>query len=134
MNFDEWWNEDYDDSENPFEKDSFGYWAYAGWCAALAKPEQEPANRLKQLEREGCRYANECELEIKRLQNQGCAECGVKSSDGWALYCVKCSEPMREWLDLTDEEISQAVGCSSLNETYLSYFRKVIAKLKEKNT
>jgi hypothetical protein len=21
MNFDEWWNEDYDDSENPFEKD-----------------------------------------------------------------------------------------------------------------
>ena len=35
MNFDEWWNEDYDDKDNPFEKDSFGYWAYAGWCAAM---------------------------------------------------------------------------------------------------
>ena len=38
-----------------------------------------------------------------------------------------------QWVGLTDEEISQAVGCSSLTETYLSYFRKVIAKLKEKN-
>ena len=39
-----------------------------------------------------------------------------------------------QWVGLTDEEIAQAVGCSSLNETYLTYFRKVIAKLKEKNT
>lgn len=23
---------------------------------------------------------------------QGCAECGKKASDGWALYCVKCTE------------------------------------------
>jgi hypothetical protein len=23
---------------------------------------------------------------------QGCAECGVKTSDGYALYCVKCTE------------------------------------------
>lgn len=23
---------------------------------------------------------------------QGCAECGKKASDGWALYCVKCME------------------------------------------
>ena len=80
MNFDEWWNEDYDDKDNPFEKDSFGYWAYAGWCSAMQ----------------------------------------VEKRD-------------REWVDLTDEEISQAVGCSSLTETYLSYFRKVLAKLKEKN-
>lgn len=29
-------------------------------------------------------------------QEQGCAECGKKASEGWALYCVKCSEPMRE--------------------------------------
>jgi len=65
--------------------------------------------------------------------DKGCDECGVKASDGYALYCVKCSEPLREWLDLTDEEISQAVG-GSLNEMYLTYFRKVIAKLKEKNT
>ena len=133
MNFDDWWNKDYDDKDNPFEKDSFGYWAYAGWCAALAQPKQEPVSLLKQSEREGWRYANECELEIKLLQNQGCAECGAKSSDGWALYCVRCSEPLRKWVGLTDAEIAEAVGCP-LDEVYLADFRKVIAKLKEKNT
>ena len=45
---------------------------------------------------------------------------------------VDTAEPNRDWLDLTDAEISQAVG-SSLNEVYLTYFRKVIAKVKEKN-
>lgn len=40
-NFDDWWNEDYDDSQNPFEKDSFGYWAYAGWCAAMQVEKRE---------------------------------------------------------------------------------------------
>ena len=74
------------------------------------------------------------ELELKIVMlDEACANCGVKTSDGYALYCVKCSEPLREWLDLTDEEISQAVG-SPLDEVYLSDFHKVIAKLKEKNT
>jgi hypothetical protein len=66
-------------------------------------------------------------------KEQGCAECGVKTSDGYALYCVKCSEPMREWIGLTDAEIAQAVG-SPLDEVYLVDFRKVIAKVYEKNT
>jgi len=61
-----------------------------------------------------------------------CAECGVTTSDGYALYCVKCSEPIREWVDLTGDEIAEAVG-SQLDEVYLTDFRKVIAKLKEKN-
>ena len=26
----------------------------------------------------------------------GCAECGCKASDGWALYCLKCSESHTE--------------------------------------
>jgi len=43
-------------------------------------------------------------------------------------------EPDELWVGLTDEEIAEAVGNRSLNETYLRYFRKVIAKLKEKNT
>ena len=74
------------------------------------------------------------ELELKIVMlDEACANCGVKTSDGYALYCVKCSEPLREWLDLTDEEISQAVG-SPLDEIYLTDFRKVIAKLKNKNT
>jgi hypothetical protein len=33
-NFNDWWNGDYDDSANPFEKDSAAYWAWAGWQAA----------------------------------------------------------------------------------------------------
>ena len=33
MTFDEWWDKDIDDSENPYRKDSPIYWAYAGWQA-----------------------------------------------------------------------------------------------------
>lgn len=32
--FNAWWDGDYDDSENRFEKDSAAYWAWAGWQAA----------------------------------------------------------------------------------------------------
>ena len=32
--FNEWWNGDYEDPANPFEKDSHGYWAFEGWQAA----------------------------------------------------------------------------------------------------
>ena len=32
--FNVWWNGDYDDSDNRFEKDSAAYWAWAGWQAA----------------------------------------------------------------------------------------------------
>jgi len=39
---------------------------------------------------------------------------------------------MREWVGLTDEEIANAVG-SPIDEVYLADFRKVEAKLKEKN-
>ena len=39
--FNDWWNNDYDDSTNPYEKDTFAYWAWAGWQAALAQPAQE---------------------------------------------------------------------------------------------
>lgn len=40
--------------------------------------------------------------------------------------------PKREWVELTDEEIAQAVG-SPLDEVYLADFRKVEDKLKVKN-
>ena len=32
--FNDWWDSDYDDSENPYEPDSAAYWAWAGWQAA----------------------------------------------------------------------------------------------------
>ena len=39
----------------------------------------------------------------------------------------------REWVSLTDEEIAQVVG-SPLDEVYLIDFRRVMKKLKERNT
>jgi hypothetical protein len=39
--FNDWWDSDYDDSHNPYERDSFAYWAWVGWQAALA---QEKSN------------------------------------------------------------------------------------------
>jgi hypothetical protein len=62
-----------------------------------------------------------------------CAECGKKSSDGWALYCVKCSE--REWVGLTKEELQEISefhfhGALSGRE----FYDDIEAKLKEKNT
>ena len=33
--FDEWWDSYRHDNANPFDTDSFAYWAWAGWKAAL---------------------------------------------------------------------------------------------------
>ena len=68
---------------------------------------------------------------IKEL-DKGCAECGVKTTDGYALYCVKCSEPMREWVELTDEEIRDVHWSKPMDE--YSFARAIEAKLKEKNS
>ena len=35
--FDEWWDSDLHDNANPFDTDSFAYWAWEGWQAALAQ-------------------------------------------------------------------------------------------------
>jgi hypothetical protein len=71
---------------------------------------------------------------------EGCAECGKKSSDGWALYCVKCSETSREWQGLTDEEMSEAYNVNySIYKEHVEYvdfvliYRAIEAKLKQKN-
>ena len=44
---------------------------------------------------------------ITELEKQDikCAGCNRQASYGYALYCVQCSQPMREWLPLTDEQI-----------------------------
>ena len=55
------------------------------------------------------------------------------------IHCPSCLHSFsivpvakREWVSLTDEEIAYAVG-SPIDEVYLADFRKVEAKLKEKN-
>ena len=66
------------------------------------------------------------------MLEKGCAECGVKTSEGYALYCVKCSAPMREWVGLTNEEMDFLFPHGS--SVWLRDTVKIVeAKLKEKN-
>jgi hypothetical protein len=67
----------------------------------------------------------------KAMIEKGCAECGVKASDGYALYCVKCSEPMREWIELTKDDVDSWPLLES--PTVYEFSKYVEAKLKEKN-
>ena len=73
--FDEWWDGDRRrDNANPFQTDSFAYWAFEGWQAALAQPVQEP---LAWLYPEG----------LKALQNGKC----------WTAYPTQhedCNTPL----------------------------------------
>ncbi len=41
--------------------------------------------------------------------------------------------PQREWVEITDEQIAEAIG-DSIDDVYFADFRKVIAKVKEMNT
>ncbi len=72
-------------------------------------------------------------------REEGCAECGKKASEGWALYCVKCSEPVREWQGLTDDEIKHLwyEACQTnlelTSQLIVHLARNIEAKLKEKN-
>jgi hypothetical protein len=71
-------------------------------------------------------------------REEGCAECGKKSSEGWALYCVKCNE--REWQGLTDGEVEEVERWVEFKEEGSGriptgkLIRYIEAKLKEKNT
>jgi hypothetical protein len=57
----------------------------------------------------------------------------IADTDAGVKYIpVYAAPPKREWVGLTDEEIAQVVG-SPLDEVYLTDFRRVIAKLKERN-
>jgi|AntAceMinimDraft_9_1070365.scaffolds.fasta_scaffold273678_1 hypothetical protein len=73
---------------------------------------------------------------IRHMEDQpkesGCAECGCKAEDGWALYCLKCGESQREWVGLTDANIAQLrrEGAHSVSD---KDFSAIEAKLREKN-
>ena len=62
-------------------------------------------------------------------------EAKLKRANELAEYRLKLLVQMPEqkpWVSLTNDEIAQTVG-SPLDEVYLSDFRKVEAKLKERN-
>jgi hypothetical protein len=65
----------------------------------------------------------------KSQNEEGCAGCGKQASEGWALYCVKCSE--REWVGLTDEEIKSLLWEARVDN--LAFARAIEAILKTKN-
>jgi hypothetical protein len=62
----------------------------------------------------------------KACFERGCA-CYDDRLDKDAVEVVR-----KEWVDLTDDEIAEAVG-DPLDMVYLQDFRKVLAKAKEKN-
>lgn len=86
---------------------------------------------------ERCGEVNPAEIHTCTPKSEeGCAECGKKSSDGWALYCVKCSE--REWQGLTENEKEllwdEAVeGREHFCSQFGDFADAIEAKLKEKN-
>lgn len=148
--FNAWWDSDYDDSTNPYEKDTFAYWAWAGWQAALAQPTQEPVcpeckagvlyecvacssnNYPAQPAQEPVAYWN---------FNSGFSHCMIDQLNEAAkknpapLYSAPLQRP---WVDLTDKEIdviyeqhhNQYGECESPN---FGYERAIEAKLKERN-
>jgi hypothetical protein len=88
---------------------------------ALAQPEQEPVAWVRDL----TSPQPHCVTSMKYLS--------IADTDAGVKYIpVYAAPPKREWVGLTDEEIAQVVG-SPLDEVYLTDFRRVIAKLKEKN-
>lgn len=59
-------------------------------------------------------------------------DCFSETSDPPDMTPLYTAPPQREWVGLTDEEIAEAVG-SPVDEVYLADFRKVVAKLRQKN-
>ena len=128
--FDQWWDSDRRrDTANPFTTDSFAYWAFEGWQAALAQVEQEPVAWMT---------INECgeEDDIHYENPEG------HLLEGWTYKPLYTHPPtaQRPWQGLTDEEIFHAgprIGTSDSNVNpyqILINARAIEAKLKERNT
>lgn len=64
------------------------------------------------------------ELELKIVMlDEACANCGVKTTDGYALYCVKCSEAISEQEPLNLLKQSEREGWRYANELVLEIKR-----------
>jgi hypothetical protein len=106
--FNAWWDSDYDDSANPYEKDTFAYWAWAGWQAALAQTAQEPV-------------CPKCKVGVLY-------ECVACSSNNYPPAA------QRQWVSLTDEEMYLNCPNWVSQEQCKVWIQQIEAKLKEKNT
>jgi hypothetical protein len=121
--FNDWWDSDYDDSTNPYEKDTFAYWAWAGWQAALAQQTQEPASVTYKEVQDSMNA-----LEKGTIYQQVIAEeLGQRKLYTRKLYTAL---PQRTWVGLTDDELAE-LSASGL--ALWDLWRAIEAKLKEKN-
>jgi hypothetical protein len=86
---------------------------------------ETPDDLLRQSEREGWRYAKECEAEIKRL----------KELAEYRLQLLMKMPENKSWQGLTDEDIDDIAKNYALNNptTPTHFARAIEAKLKEKN-
>ena len=82
--------------------------------AALAQPEPEPVAYLN-VDEDG---------DVKSM------EWGPDMLPG--VHALYAAPPRREWLGLTDDEIAEAISAEP-DDIYLADFRKVEAKLRDKN-
>ena len=148
--FNAWWNGGYDDSTNPFTKYSLAYWAFAGWQAALAQPEQEQKPMHPQLKAMLEEYFDKCFAESSTQPAQepwresaSDYERGV--IDGRQMQAQSSVDKavnamtQRPWVGLEGEEIrylweeATKPDRSTMNMV-TSFARAIEAKLKKKNT
>ena len=110
--FNEWWNADYDDTGNPYRKDSPAYWAWSGWKAASKQPEQEPVAWASDVE---------FDIETEVIPAKGKGRLGTS---GLNIPLYTSQPPQRK--PLTDEEIKIALNLKSC-EGYLAIVRAIEA-------
>ena len=141
--FDKWWDTQPPlNKTNPCTTDSFEYWAWEGWHAALAQPEQEPVSS-DPLPR-ACNLAGvdyQTFLKIKAYMPVAPPQRTEPVIDKSAAIRIATAlgwTPPRTWVGLTDEEIDalhmavkvRLMGTFDTKDIY----RVVEQALKGKNT
>ena len=145
--FNAWWDSDYDDSANPYEKDTFAYWAWAGWQAALAQPAQEPvcpACKAGVLyECVACSSNNYPPQGVQEPWRESASDYERGVIDGRQMQAQSSVDKavnamtQRTWVGLTDAEVMEMMGYEKQYGHIPQYARNFVeaisAKLKEKN-
>ena len=126
--FDAWWDSNHNLNEiNPCMTDSFEYWAWEGWHAALAQPAQEPPQ-----------YSFKAYwAEDGRIGVVGCI---IRPDGGPHIVEEFIDPPQRSWVGLTKEAIAEFGTWYDNREEETGWVPPsevvayIDAKLKEKNT
>ena len=95
--------------------------ALDGLAETSREIEQTTNDLLRQSEREGWRYAKECEAEIKRF----------KELSEYRLQLLMKMPEKKKWVSLTDKDIDDVTG--EVGFGYIDVAHAIEAKLKERN-